>query len=361
MTFRMRDVVLLLCGGFSSNHRTSIIATQNVANLMQKGGIDFAIISLTRSKKFYLLNHSELDIFKEFNDINMMNCQEVQLFISDGLKFVVGSRFLKYDVVFSLISQHDEGAIMLQSIVECTNTRYIGSNLGNTLGLYNRDIMYRILSTFGIQSKKYIILDQNTEYEEVDAIFGSGLVVARSIKCEVSHLFYAFDNYNDFKRLKSLIIEKSPKLCLEKKYNNWKELDVVLHIIGTEVTIINMSYVESEIRAIGNIIYPHSDIPYKVLSYQPKLSMNLLEQLKNNIQIICRTYKFYDTAQIRFFVDEEENLYISDVYAMPYFTGEWCFWRYDKTLIFVEDLIKNASCKKSFINDNSAFQHLPMC
>ncbi|AWD32990.1 D-alanine--D-alanine ligase [Candidatus Fokinia solitaria] len=349
----MQGVVLLLCGGFNSNHHTSIASAQNVANLMQKGGINFAIVSLTHSKKCYLLNHSELNIFREFNDINMLNCQEVQLFISDGLKFVAGAHFLKYEVVFSLISPHDEGAMMLQSIIECTNTKYIGNNLCDTLGLYNRDIMYRVLGTFGVLSKKYVILDQETKYEDVDTLLGAGIIIARSLKCEISQQFYAFDNYNEFEKLKAFITTGNYKLCLEKKYHHWEELDVVLHILDSEVTIISMSYVESEIR--GGITHSHNNVPYKVLSYQPNLSIHLLEQLKRSVQIICRTYKLCDTAQIRFFIDEKENLYISDIYAIPHFTSEWCLWQYDRVLNFVETLIKHASCKKSLFNEVPLF------
>lgn len=316
----MKQKLLVLCGGQSSEHIVSRMSCTSVLNNLNKDKYELTLVGITTDGKWYYLNQKQTDLAKDSWLDNSRPVEDVY-----GL---LKSQDVALPVLHGLYGE--DGTI--QGLFELTQLPYVGCRvLGSSVAM---DKIYtkKILDTVGIPQvksvyvkKRYddklVVVDQNfDEISNVEEYIGEQIGFPCFIKASRSGSSvgcYRCDKQSDL----------MAKLMEAGKYDRHIVVEECIDCIELETAVLGNDDVI--VSRVGQIM-PHGEFYTFESKYEDEESKTCIpalvdEKIQEQIrQYAIKVFKAVDghgLSRVDFFLDKKTNkVYLNEINTMPGFT-----------------------------------------
>lgn len=316
----MKQKLLVLCGGQSSEHRVSRMSCTSVLNNLDKNKYDITLVGIDKDGTWYYLDDQQEDLVKETWLNNSKKINDVY-----GL---LRSMDIAFPVLHGMCGE--DGSI--QGLFELAGLPYVGCRLLGSSVAMDKIYAKKILHTVGIPQvpslyikKRYdgqlvVVDDHFDESTDIETAVKSKLGFPCFIKASNSGSSVGCYRVNDESMLVAKLTEAS-------KYDRKIVVEKCIDCIELECAVLGND--DPVVSRVGQIM-PHGEFYTFESKYEDEESKTCIPALVDEeIQEQIRTYAIkvfkaldgHGLSRVDFFLDRQTNkIYLNESNTLPGFT-----------------------------------------
>ena len=318
----MKINLVILFGGYSTEHNISIISARSVVKNIDKNKYNIFLIGITRNRKWTLIEENEIENIDSVPEIN----QDLNISLN-GTKpnIKTGDKEFQVDCVFPVLHGigGEDGSI--QGFLESLDIPYVGCDVESSSVCMNKSLTKRVLDSYGIKQVKYYNFDKHSYYQSKEMLIeyisnnfylpmfikpvhcGSSIGISK-VK-ELNNLENALDSAFSYER----------EIIVEQGING---RDIECSVLGDYKTI--------SASDIGEIIPKRDFYDYSAKYEDPstllKIPADISEKLKEEIRKISiqsfKVLRCYGMARVDFLLERNTNeIFLNEINTIPGFTS----------------------------------------
>lgn len=324
----MKNRVLILFGGNSSEYEVSCGSAASIIEHINKDLFEILVVGITRDNKWLLTEASYEDIKDSFKWIEHPNNKEVVLSTSSNTKGLIvfeenGSiKNETIDVIFPILHGENGEDGSIQGLFQLANIKYIGSDICSSAcsmdkvvtNLFVDHLAIKKPKCYSVAPRKY---SENMEFytKEADEFHDSTYPVV--VKPSKTGSSVGVNVANDFDELKKymLVASKYEGKIMVEEFISGREMKVA--ILGTdeiefgeicEIVISDKAFNDYETKYKSN--GTHKQIPADIKTETAEKLKALSKEIYNELG--CKSL-----ARVDFFMTNNDELYFNEINTMP--------------------------------------------
>jgi len=318
----MKINLVILFGGYSTEHNISIISARSVVKNIDKEKYNIFLIGFSKKRKWTLINENEIENLETIPETN----QDLNISLNSNkprIKF--GDKEFQIDCVFPVLHGigGEDGSI--QGFLESLDIPYVGCDVESSSVCMNKSLTKRILDTYGIKQTKYYNFDKHAYSQSKDLLieyisnnFELPLFI-KPVHCGSSIGVTKVKKLENLKNALDLAFKYENEIIVEKGING---RDIECSVLGDYKTI-NASIVGEIIpkREFYDYSAKYED-PATLLKIPADISENLKEEIKKISIQSFKVLRCYGMARVDFLLERDTNeIFLNEINTIPGFTS----------------------------------------
>jgi D-alanine-D-alanine ligase len=316
--------VLILFGGYSTEHEVSVNSARNVIQAIDKEKYEPIIVGLTKeSGTWYYFTGTQLPnavttVSDSSNSLeNVVNLRKTGQSVC--LMNDTGSINIPIDFVLPILHGKYGEDGCLQGLCRMFNLPFAGPAVASSAACMDKDFTKRILESCGIPIGPYMTVyaGEKITYENVIKQLGSPFFL-KPANTGSSVGVYKIKTQKDFETYLPIVFQYDEKIVIEQ------------HIQGKEIECAVLGNQESVTSVLGEIKPNHEFYSYESKYIDPNGADLIIpapldqETTKKVQQYALKAYKALGCkgfSRVDFFVTSSNDIYLNEINTIPGFTN----------------------------------------
>ena len=304
----MKQKLMVVCGGQSSEHIVSRMSCTSVMNNLNKEHYDVTLVGIDQDGSWYLLDQGQADL-----------AQDTWLENSQAIQDIFGV-LKQQDVVLPILhgAFGEDGTI--QGLFELAGVPYVGCRVLASAVSMDKIYTKKILETAGIPQVKSLYVKQFDEIEDIEKTVEKELGFPCFIKASRSGSSVGCYRCDYKEDLMTKLIEAS-------KYDRHIVVEECVDCIELETAVLGND--DPIVSRVGQIM-PHGEFYTFESKYEDEESKTCIpalvdQEIQDKIrEYALRVFKAVDghgLSRVDFFLDKKSNqIYLNEINTLPGFT-----------------------------------------
>ncbi|ONI40681.1 D-alanine--D-alanine ligase A [Candidatus Epulonipiscium fishelsonii] len=319
----MKENILLLFGGQSSEHEVSLKSATTIFNNLDKEKYDIYPIGITKNGKWLLDKDPKVDFTKNVWINKGISCVLSPDATDGGLILTREDEEvvkIRIDKVFPVLhgKYGEDGTI--QGLCKLAQIPYVGCGVLSSAVSMDKAFTKIIIKETGIPQAKFVIVKEDEDIEaaiqKIESAFGYPYFIKPANAGSSVGISKAHDKYQLIEGIKNALFHDNKVLVEET-------------IIGREVETAILGNKDLQVSGVGEILaaaeFYDFEAKYNNTDSKTIISADLPENTKNQIKeyakIIFKALECKGLSRVDFFVTEDNEVIFNEINTLPGFTS----------------------------------------